>query len=282
MVSKWNIRPEQVERDLKRLAPVYRPRELRLIGGEPMLNPYLTDILRVVRAVDFSPVVRMVTNGMLLDRLSDAALGLLDEIEVSRYPDVPVAPEMMDALRKRAKQAGTRIVEARYPEFRATFVRPRSPDPLAEQIFRGCKAGSLWACHAIRDGRFYKCPQSIYVPELAKLPLDEGFDLHAAEHETPRQLFAALWAHLERHERMESCHHCLGTMGQKSPHKLVSRSDWGQEGDAPAEILLDPELLATPVDLQPRQDDCRTVVLPKRPLVRRAAGALRRMLAGPN
>ncbi len=273
--GKWNLTPDAAARDLARLGPVYRPRELRLIGGEPMLNPMLPDILRVARAADFAPMLRLVTNGLLLDRLPDDALALLDEVEVSRYPAVPIAPEAMAVLRKRAARVGTRVTEATYASFRATFALPRSPDALAETVFRGCKVGTLWACHAIRKGRFYKCPQSIYIPGMAKIGADDGFDLHGHD-----DLFPALWAHLHRHERMSSCHHCLGTMGRKFPHALVDRRDWARGAEAPAQDNLDPDLFAKPIWAQSRADDCRTVSTPRRPLIARAFGRIRRALTG--
>jgi cyclic pyranopterin phosphate synthase len=59
-------------------------REVRFTGGEPLLRPGLTDIVREAAALEPRPEISLTTNAIGLDRLADALVGAgLDRVNVS-------------------------------------------------------------------------------------------------------------------------------------------------------------------------------------------------------
>lgn len=273
-VSKWNLTPEDAERDLARLAPVYHVKELRIIGGEPTLNPRLDEILRVARQSGIADRIRMVTNGAMLEKLSEEGWALLDEVEISRYPGVELDPAKLDQIRARARKVGTSLIESTYTHFRATYISTRTDDDFAEKIFRQCKIGSVWACHGIYRGQLYKCPQSIYAPDLTGRERVDGFDFHA-----PDDLYTALHDHLMNHVRLDSCHNCLGTAGKKLEHSQIKRSEWMRDAEGDPAEMVDPYCFDTPLALQSRQDDCRIPLGAPPSRIRRLRSFVTRLLS---
>src|SRR5687767_9091206 len=69
--------------DLEALAAVLHARELKLLGGEPLLHPRLPDFLRVARASGIADTITVVTNGVLLHRTDPSVLAMADRIRVS-------------------------------------------------------------------------------------------------------------------------------------------------------------------------------------------------------
>src|SRR5882724_1840135 len=64
--------PEGVYRDLSRLAAHYVAHHVRLLGGEPLLHRGLVEVIAAVRASGISGRVRILTNGLLLPRQTEA------------------------------------------------------------------------------------------------------------------------------------------------------------------------------------------------------------------
>lgn len=77
----------------------YGGREVSLSGGEPLLCPFLPDLLTFIRSLDHSLRIKLLSNGTLLQHFADAGranLDLIDEIQISL--DGPTA-RSNDAIR---------------------------------------------------------------------------------------------------------------------------------------------------------------------------------------
>jgi len=92
IVDKHIVSPEIISRDLTRLSNItgnILP-ELNIIGGEPLLHPYLLDILTEARNIFANAKIKIVSNGILLGRQEEAFwLTCAEkniEIAVTRYP----------------------------------------------------------------------------------------------------------------------------------------------------------------------------------------------------
>ena len=82
---------EEFKKDYERLAQLFSEvKKIRLMGGEPLLNPRLTDYVIVCREIFPDADIRIVTNGLLIPRLSDIQLKTIKEnhvkFDISNYP----------------------------------------------------------------------------------------------------------------------------------------------------------------------------------------------------
>lgn len=254
VMAKWNARAADVARDLGLLARHYRPTFVKYIGGEPLLHPDLPAILRAGHAARIADHHLLVTNGTLLDRMNDDIWSLLDEVEVSVYPDSDVTGDKLARHRDAAERHGVVFTINHFPQFRRTFTRQRNEDDdLVSQIFRACKAANVWGCHTVYKGALYRCPQSVYALRLADAPGFDGFALEDGEDLTLRLL-----AFLNNPQPLASCRYCVGTAGRKEPHAMLTRTGWRDDLDTPVEAMLDRALLSESLRDAVTLDDCKT------------------------
>lgn len=252
VMRKWNATAEDVGRDLALLAGHYRPAFLKYIGGEPLLHPDLPGLLRACRASGIANHHLLVTNGTLLAHMSPEIWGLINEIEISFYPETDLTNDRLVPYRRAAAEHGVKITVNHFPMFRRTFTRQQNEDTaLIGQIFRACKLANVWGCHTLYRGAIYRCPQSAYALGLAGA---EGFD--GLKLEEQPDLAARLLAFLNSPEPLASCRYCVGTSGRKQPHRLLPRADWASDLNETAQDMLDPVLLAQNLHEIITLDDC--------------------------
>ena len=145
-------------RDFEALAEVFHSRELRIVGGEPLLHPELLAFLREGRRIGVADTIVVFTNGVLLHRMPDEFWRLIDKLHVSVYPGVRRRLGEEDCERL----CRTHDVELRIERFRTfdqTLISKRIDDPrLVKAIYRACHTAT--ECHTVHGGRFYKCPMA--------------------------------------------------------------------------------------------------------------------------
>jgi hypothetical protein len=256
-VPKWNLHPADALDQLSRLARVYRPRRVKLIGGEPLLNPKLAEIVLAARASGICEHITLVTNGLLISRLGDEAWELLDEIEISQYPNSNLSQPAIERAFDDGARWGTAVVVNRFDTFRYTFSTIANSDAVeVGKIFAACKIATIWGCHALYKGRVYRCPQSIYVRSFASDARQEGIELSDDD-----GFQARLLAFLNANQPLAACRHCAGTCGAKIPHSVVARKAWRSDLDEvnPSEMV-DRQLLERTQRWKPLPDDCKTEV----------------------
>jgi organic radical activating enzyme len=253
IVAKWNLDPEDAFRDLALLARWYRPRRVKVIGGEPLLNPRVGEVIAAVRKSGITPRVVLITNGVLLRRLPLDAWRSLDEIEISMYPGAGLDDELLAWAADTARATDTKLILMRLDHFRFTFSRVVNDDAgSVARIFAGCKIVSIWGCHALYRGRLYRCPQSIYIPTFAPVGAREGIALEDAPGFQERLL-----AFLNDDRPLASCRHCVGTNGRMMPHEMPTRTAWAADLDLPPSAILDEESLEETLRAPSEGDACR-------------------------
>lgn len=199
----------------------YRAPLIKLLGGEPLLHPRISEVIRVARAATGARI-RVVTNGTMLGRRYSLLKGV-DEIHVSSYPGVTIPSD--DELFQAAADLDAPITVESFTAFR-WHRSPKRDDPgLTDRIFKACQLYNSWQCHTLRDGWFYPCPQSATWGSE-----EDGFDLL-----TPDQdVAAALDRLLLRDHALTTCATCLGSVGQLLPHRRGWRGN--TEGHASSRV----------------------------------------------
>lgn len=244
LAKKGFADPEVLYRDYSILAKVYRPELIYLTGGEPLLHPDVVGAVEAVRSSGIAPRIRILTNGTLLPRMSEAFWRSIDELEISLYPSSNIAPEQVAEWKAIAGQRGIKLEIFRFTEFRRSFSTVAFQDEgLMRRVYAACKTAHVWGCHYVADGWMYRCPQSLFLPRMLDLPQTEhrrdGIELREAP-----DFQGALFNFLTSSEPLAGCRNCLGNAGATRAHVDVPRREWrATQGDS-IEALVDHEELA--------------------------------------
>lgn len=147
---------EGFRKDIKQLAEKVQVLHLRLLGGEPLLNPELPEYIACARKILPCADICIATNGLLIPRQSRELLHCMRENEtgfyITQYPPTISLKEKIEIFCKNEK---------------IDFVfDPRTVDKFCRNLAGGKESdgmASMEVCHSkgcrfLRDGRLYKCP----------------------------------------------------------------------------------------------------------------------------
>jgi hypothetical protein len=219
---------DTIAADLRCLETVLHAREMRILGGEPLLNPELAQLTSIARESGIGDEVTMFSNGLLLGRMDEAVWPNLDLLNLSIYPEAPPPAAALDRALELAQQHGTRVRFFRRHEFRTRVVStPHRIDLATRLIYRTCRAAHYDHCHWVSEGWLYKCATPLFLNGyLAKLgrdgyePAKDGVQLH----EGPG-LFDDVKRYLTSSEPLDCCRYCLGNLGVSQPHRQLSKDE---------------------------------------------------------
>ena len=164
---------EQLESSLRKLVTIRKSlRTIRLLGGEPLLNPDIVDIFRLVREYLKDSKIELVTNGVLLmpnrkkqisDTFWEACRNYDIIILLTIYPINLNYSEIEDTCKKhgvRVKIWGDRRVHLAFHLFR---LNPAGCGSL-NQYYHCSEIG----CMQLAGDKIYPCAESAYVRHLNK------------------------------------------------------------------------------------------------------------------
>lgn len=201
-----------VRRDFARLAEMFsNVRHVRIMGGEPLLNPELPEVMAAVRAALPRSRVTLVTNGILLGRQSPAfwetCRRLRIGVDVTIYPPMEGREQDIRA-RCRAERVPLRV--SPNGAFLAK-IDPQGKQPM-RMAFRVCRRGAF--CPFLQNGRIYPCAEACLAEAFnrvagVKIPSEPGMELatHTA-HEVLKYLMCPVFActHCSPRHRMFDWH----------------------------------------------------------------------------
>lgn len=212
---------------LRALEPVFRAHQIKILGGEPLLNPELVALMRVARESGVFEAVRVTTNGVLLPKMADEFWALADIVEVSVYPATESKLRLvLPSAGAKALEHGTTLETNPKSEFQLAISDTRIEDEvMVRGIFGSCSEAHEWSCHLLYRNRVYRCSR---VHMLDKY-LDETGVAHAPFTELdglaidPRPtLLQELHDYLSREQPLKACEFCLGTSGRYEPHRQLT------------------------------------------------------------
>lgn len=172
---------ERFERDITRLKKICDIKTLRLLGGEPLLHAELLRFLAVARENFPYCDIRVVTNGLLLEKQSEELFCYMRENEIlfdiSWYPPMlPRKEEILSFLNN--KQIKYHAYKTEIHEFSRCLTLSDTHNPEISQTKCGVRS-----CTILRDGKLYKCALAAYLPEYkrafgAEIREEEGVDIY--------------------------------------------------------------------------------------------------------
>ena len=228
---------DELARDMGLLATVMHADQIRILGGEPLLNPRIVAILKAARASGIAERVVLTTNGLLLHTMSEEFWTNVDEVRVSLYPGARMKEGLVNQARKRADESGTKLAISEIPSFRISMVtEPHPRDSITTMIYRTCKIAHLYHCHMVHAGWLYKCSCPAYLEEfLGSMGASgyqadcDGFDIHGAT-----DLRKQLSEYLLGNRPLEACRYCLGFVGNQQDHHQLTAKEVRDPRSRPA------------------------------------------------
>jgi len=223
---------ESFSSDIHQLSKGLHAEIIRLLGGEPLLNPEISSFIKVTKKSGIADKIMVTTNGLLLHKMNDDFWENVDFILVNLYPGAPLK-ERLGYFKERANQFHTRLWMDPVSKFRTTIVTdPHPRDWVTGMIFKTCKDVHLWHCHMIYEGKLYKCAVPPFLPEyLSKMGKDgydsarEGFDLYKT-----RNFVEELKDFLLSPKTLEACRFCLGYLGKWQDHHQIEAQSISDPG----------------------------------------------------
>jgi organic radical activating enzyme len=219
--------PTHLRRMLDLLRPGFRAGQIKILGGEPLLNPELVSLMVVAREAGIFDRVRVTTNGILLLQMPDAFWEAADIVEISVYPATESKLDtILPAAQAKATAAGTVLELNHKPSFQLAISDTRiEPEELVRQIFCSCAEAHEWSCHLLYKDSLYRCSRvhslDLY---LTHLGVAHGCftDLDGLRIDARPTLFQELREYLSCERPLRACEFCLGTSGRFEVHRQLT------------------------------------------------------------
>jgi hypothetical protein len=215
--------PERVRADLAQVKKYIKDiGVIRILGGEPLLNPRLPEFIRHTRELYPGTLIYVVTNGLLLESISEELIAVMREcvafFHISYYP--PMESRIARMQKFLVEKGIAYTITPLIREFNKTQSLSENPDP---DFFYGCEQA---ICTCLQEGKMAPC----YAPYTTKyfneafdqeLPVNEGIDIYD-EQLSMQELKLRLLIPLDR------CRYCVA--GRAYPWEVVGKNssleDW--------------------------------------------------------
>jgi hypothetical protein len=190
---------EAMLEDARTMSACFKVGRLLILGGEPLLQPRLAEILRALREIDLAQELVLVTNGTLCSYMADEVLLALNTLHVSRYPGV-LAGATLVGLRRRCESACVKFEE--HPVHSFSIQHSAAPtDPVA--TYSAC---AMWHCREYREGHLTKCGTAVGINREHGGQWKDSLKVER----TP-EFAATVQQFLETKAPMKACGNCYGT-----------------------------------------------------------------------
>lgn len=241
VLKKHFLNPQQLYSDLLKLSAIYRTKKISLVGGEPLLNKNITEIISLVKMLNMCNEVEVITNGHLLGRMTEDFWDKIDSVRISIYPNYNIREEIMSNIIQLSRRYNVKLSSETYSIFRRSVIKNnRKNEDLTRRIYKSCLISHKWHCNTVRDGFFFKCPQSYLIPLSKK---DENFK-GGVRITGDKENMLSIFEYLISPDPEASCASCLATTGTILEHQQVNREKWWSGFDDPNDLLVDYDYLS--------------------------------------
>ncbi len=222
---------EEIDAQCREMATHLKADVFKIMGGEPLLHPNISEVLRVIRKSGISDVVRLFTNGLLLHRMDDDFWRALDQITISDYSSAPVKPALLERYREKAREFDVVLNVKPVDRFSQVMSSTRvDEDEKVQATYDACWLRDR--CLIVRGGAFFKCTRAAYFhefqtrievdrpePASAEIVRKDGVSLEGPDFQV------RLLEHLNAKTPMGACRYCQGSSGQMVPHTQLTKLD---------------------------------------------------------
>lgn len=156
----------KAEEEWSNWASKVEPNEFIMLGGEPTLNPKLPDLIALARNIWKTSKIRLITNGMFLERLPSLQYLLANQIltvtlHLSEAENNKIVSYVQNTFGHICEISFNYTHEGRWLQFYK--LEHGVPIPFTDNNPRSswecCVAKT---CHVLKDNKLWKCPQVAY------------------------------------------------------------------------------------------------------------------------
>lgn len=219
--------PEALQRDLNILSSVLHANVLRLLGGEPLLNPALPRLIAIAQGSGIANRLCLSTNGILLPQWASTSViwEALNECEITLYRNSAVWKlKMLKLCTELSLQYGTLFYLYECDAFRFPgTIQPITDAVLVQRIFDSCLIAKQWQCFNLFEGFFFLCPQAM---AFSRHIQGGDFEGNGFLLKQTLDIEQRLENYIVKREILPACAHCYGGCGRLLPHKNVSKAEF--------------------------------------------------------
>jgi sulfatase maturation enzyme AslB (radical SAM superfamily) len=180
---------ESFKRDVDNLSQYMHVGVLRLLGGEPTLNPEITEYLKYAKQSKLCDVTAVLTNGVKLMTMPDEFFDNCDIVTFSKYENaginyekifnyldrrgqrwnlqnVPSHPKSIGVWKQEEMSKEAHSVLAWGEEFRVLDQFEELDEDTAQAVYTSCSGKTY--CGTFMDGNYYRCAVSMHRPGYYK------------------------------------------------------------------------------------------------------------------
>jgi len=217
---------ETMRRDLEMLSHSYHASYVKIMGGEPLLNPNLLELIKVAANSGIADEILLATNATLLHRAPEELWDAIDSLEISLYPGRLPDNERIESFKSKAASHKVKLLINYYNNFRSSYSEKRNKDiNLVQDVYNTCKMAHFWRSHTVIDGWFFRCPQSVFIPQQN---VDGGWnnEVDGLRISSKPEFAESLYKFLTRSKPLKACEYCLGSVGVLHAHTELRRNEW--------------------------------------------------------
>lgn len=228
---------------LKILKEYVHCKVIRLLGGEPTLNPNLCKIVDEIKKIGIADEISISTNGILLNKISDDTLKNVNMIEISNYNySSAKTNEIINwskAIKKKYKHL--KIIIYMYQYFREPYSYIKNTDSIqVQKIYKSCIVAQKWQCFNVYENYIFKCPEAM---ALSKNIENESFSKNGVKIANSKNFENELENYLFNEKSLSACQYCLGTTGKLFPIEQTTKEKYKKYANFPTKDLIDNEFL---------------------------------------
>ncbi len=152
--SQEHIPFDVIAKDIKRMSELFEDIPwIRILGGEPLLHPDITEIIKEVRKYFPNSDVDVCTNGLKIPKMSDDFFKCVVENNISVHiSGYPPTYKMFTAIEERLDEYGIDAVTLDRAEFFKFYTL--EPENDKKQSYENCMTS---ACREVYKGRISNC-----------------------------------------------------------------------------------------------------------------------------
>lgn len=164
------VTPKDLAKDLYMIINHFNLLCFRLLGGEPLIHPNLDEIIKVIRAILPETELVLVTNGILIPKISQEVIDALCEndviVSISLYkPTEKLLPKIIERLNKENIKYCINDDCFNKAEVITQFHTRLSTEKSNEEYQVSKNCGGRF-CRFLRDGKISKCYYPLLIDNL--------------------------------------------------------------------------------------------------------------------
>lgn len=180
--------------------------ELRILGGEPFLNPRLTELITAFAENEKIGMLTIYTNGTVLPG-NDILQCIRENNVLLHISDYGIGEKKREILVQKCEELQIDYVVRKYDEWHefGPFIENNMPSAGLEKMYQNCISAN---CYTVLNGRLYHCPRAAHAEKIGLLAKCENDCLNLEAEIMDSELIKNF---ISDAKYIDACRYCYGT-----------------------------------------------------------------------